>query len=118
MLKEQAVRKGTGPCSRASYLIPLEAGYIQTKSTQAEAIPAPQPAISNADADIQISGRATGTTGFSPAEQDLQAVYLLDNRKALEPLLRGEDVGSVINMLAPEQARCQLVKAVATTTSQ
>ena len=52
----------------------------------------------------KMAARATGTTGFSPAEQDLQAVYLLDNRKALEPLLRGEDVGSVINMLAPEWA--------------
>ena len=52
----------------------------------------------------KLAARATGTTGFSPAEQDLQAVYLLDNRKALEPLLRGEDVGSVINMLAPEWA--------------
>ena len=52
----------------------------------------------------KMAASATGTTGFSPAEQDLQAVYLLDNRKALEPLLRGEDVGSVINMLAPEWA--------------
>ncbi len=52
----------------------------------------------------KMAARATGTTGFTPAEQDLQAVYLLDNRKALEPLLRGEDVGSVINMLAPEWA--------------
>jgi len=51
-----------------------------------------------------MAAKATGTTGFSPEEQDLQAVYLLDNRKALEPLLRGEDVGSVINMLAPEWA--------------
>ena len=52
----------------------------------------------------QMAARATGTRGFTPEEQDLQAVYLLDNRKALEPLLRGEDVGSVINMLAPEWA--------------
>ena len=52
----------------------------------------------------QMAARATGTRGFTPEEQDLQAVYLLDNRRALEPLLRGEDVGSVINMLAPEWA--------------
>lgn len=51
-----------------------------------------------------MAARATGTRGFTPEEQDLQAVYLLDNRQALEPLLRGEDVGSVINMLAPEWA--------------
>ena len=52
----------------------------------------------------QMAAKATGTKGFTPQEQDLQAVYLLDNRRALEPLLRGEDVGSVINMLAPEWA--------------
>jgi len=52
----------------------------------------------------EMAARATGTRGFTPADQDLQAVYLLDNRKALEPLLQGEDVGSVINMLAPEWA--------------
>ena len=52
----------------------------------------------------KMAARATGTRGFTPEEQDLQAVYLLDNRNALEPLLRGEDVGSVINMLAPEWA--------------
>ena len=52
----------------------------------------------------QMAAKATGTSGFSPAEQDLQAVYLIDNRRALEPLLRGENINTVINQLAPEWA--------------
>jgi len=52
----------------------------------------------------QMAAEATGTSGFSPAEQDLQAVYLIDNRRALEPLLRGENINTVINQLAPEWA--------------
>lgn len=52
----------------------------------------------------QMAAKATGTSGFSPAEQDLQAVFLIDNRRALEPLLRGENINTVINQLAPEWA--------------
>jgi len=52
----------------------------------------------------QMAAKATGTSGFSPAEQDLQAVFLIDNRQALDPLLRGENISSVINQLAPEWA--------------
>ena len=52
----------------------------------------------------QMAAKATGTSGFSPAEQDLQAVFLIDNRQALDPLLKGENISSVINKLAPEWA--------------
>ena len=52
----------------------------------------------------QMAAKATGTSGFSPSEQDLQAVFLIDNRQALEPLLRGENINTVINQLAPEWA--------------
>ena len=52
----------------------------------------------------QMAAKATGTSGFSPSEQDLQAVFLIDNRRALEPLLKGENINTVINQLAPEWA--------------
>ena len=52
----------------------------------------------------QMAAKATGTSGFSPSEQDLQAVFLIDNRRALEPLLKGENINKVINQLAPEWA--------------
>lgn len=52
----------------------------------------------------QMAAKATGTSGFSPAEQDLQAVFLIDNRRALDPLLKGGNISSVINQLAPEWA--------------
>ena len=41
---------------------------------------------------------------FKPlSEQDLQAVFLIDNRRALYPLLKGENINTV-NQLVPEWA--------------
>ena len=41
---------------------------------------------------------------LASSEQDLQAVFLIDNRRALEPLIKGENINTVINQLAPEWA--------------
>jgi len=45
-----------------------------------------------------------GLEDFSPGNQDVAALALIDRRKALDPFLQGEKFGSVINMLSPEWA--------------
>ncbi len=45
-----------------------------------------------------------GLKRFGPEEQDLAALRLIDRRGALDPFLRGEKFGTVINKLAPEWA--------------
>lgn len=45
-----------------------------------------------------------GLKGFSPEEQDVAALYLIDRRGALEPHLQGAKFGTVMNKLAPEWA--------------
>jgi muramidase (phage lysozyme) len=46
----------------------------------------------------------TGTTGFTPEDQDLQATYLLDYRGVLDPLLQGQGVRDLFPKMAPEWA--------------
>lgn len=46
------------------------------------------------------ASRALGVSDFSPHTQDLMAVYLLDHRGALEPLLRGD-----LNAVLPGASR-------------
>ena len=48
--------------------------------------------------------RSLGLEDFSPANQDVAALALIDGRGALDPFLAGEKFGRVINMLAPEWA--------------
>lgn len=48
--------------------------------------------------------QSLGLEDFSPANQDVAAVALIDKRGALDPFLGGEKFGRVINMLAPEWA--------------
>ena len=45
-----------------------------------------------------------GLKRFGPEEQDIAALRLIDRRGALDPFLRGEKFGTVINKLAPEWA--------------
>ena len=45
-----------------------------------------------------------GLKSFDPQSQDIAAVGLIDRRGALDPFLRGEKFGTVINKLAPEWA--------------
>lgn len=53
----------------------------------------------------QGTAQALGLPDFSPKSQDLAALYLIDKKRgALEPFLRGEKFGTVINKLAPEWA--------------
>ena len=49
--------------------------------------------------------KALGLPSFDPKSQDLAALYLIDKkRQALDPFLKGEKFGTVINKLAPEWA--------------
>lgn len=50
-----------------------------------------------------IAGKL-GLKTFGPTEQDVGALGLIDRRGALEPFLRGEKFGTVIDKLAPEWA--------------
>lgn len=52
----------------------------------------------------QRTSQALGLNQFDPKSQDLGALYLIDQRGALEPFLKGEKFGTVINKLAPEWA--------------
>ena len=53
----------------------------------------------------QSTSQALGLPSFDPKSQDLAALYLIDKRRgALEPFLKGEKFGTVINKLAPEWA--------------
>lgn len=53
----------------------------------------------------QGTAKTLGLTDFSPKSQDLAALYLIDKKRgALEPFLKGEKFGTVINKLAPEWA--------------
>jgi len=53
----------------------------------------------------QGTAKALGLTQFDPKSQDLAALYLIDKKRgALEPFLKGEKFGTVINKLAPEWA--------------
>lgn len=45
-----------------------------------------------------------GLSSFDPRSQDLGALRLIDRRGALDPFLKGEKFGTVINKLAPEWA--------------
>ena len=45
-----------------------------------------------------------GLKKFGPAEQDVAAIGLIERRGALDPFLRGEKFGKVIDKLAPEWA--------------
>lgn len=50
------------------------------------------------------AAKALGLPDFSPKSQDLGALYLIDRRGGLDPFLKGEKFGTVINKLAPEWA--------------
>ena len=51
----------------------------------------------------QGTAKALGLPGFDPKSQDLAALYLIDKKRgALDPFLKGEKFGTVINKLAPE----------------
>ena len=52
----------------------------------------------------QGAAKALALPDFSPKSQDLGALYLIDRRGALDPFLKGEKFGTVINKLAPEWA--------------
>ena len=53
----------------------------------------------------QGTAKALGLPGFDPKSQDLAALYLIDKKRgALDPFLKGEKFGTVINKLAPEWA--------------
>lgn len=52
----------------------------------------------------QGAAKALGLSDFSPKSQDLGALYLIDRRGGLDPFLKGEKFGTVINKLAPEWA--------------
>lgn len=52
----------------------------------------------------QGAQKALGLSGFDPKSQDLAALHLIERRGALEPFLKGEKFGTVINKLAPEWA--------------
>ena len=53
----------------------------------------------------QGAQKALGLPSFDPKSQDLAALYLIDKkRQALDPFLKGEKFGTVINKLAPEWA--------------
>lgn len=45
-----------------------------------------------------------GLKRFGPEEQDIAAIRLIERRGALDPFLRGEKFGTVIDKLAPEWA--------------
>jgi lysozyme len=53
----------------------------------------------------QGTAKALGLPGFDPKSQDLAALYLIDKKRgALDPFLKGEKFGTVLNKLAPEWA--------------
>lgn len=52
----------------------------------------------------QEAQKALGLPGFDPKSQDLAALYLIERRGALDPFLKGEKFGTVLNKLAPEWA--------------
>jgi len=53
----------------------------------------------------QGTAKALGLTQFDPKSQDLAALYLIDKKRgALDPFLKGEKFGTVLNKLAPEWA--------------
>lgn len=52
----------------------------------------------------QGAKQALGLQSFTPKEQDLAALHLIQQRGALEPFLKGEKFGTIINKLAPEWA--------------
>jgi len=53
----------------------------------------------------QGTAKALGLSEFDPKSQDLAALYLIDKKRgALDPFLKGEKFGTVINKLAPEWA--------------
>jgi len=52
----------------------------------------------------QSAAKALALPDFSPKSQDLGALYLIDRRGALDPFLKGEKFGTIINKLAPEWA--------------
>lgn len=53
----------------------------------------------------QSTAKALGLPGFDPKSQDLAALYLIDKKRgALDPFLKGEKFGTVLNKLAPEWA--------------
>jgi len=53
----------------------------------------------------QGAQKALGLPAFDPKSQDLAALYLIDKKRgALDPFLKGEKFGTVINKLAPEWA--------------
>ena len=53
----------------------------------------------------QGTAKALGLPDFSPKSQDLAALYLIDKKRgALDPFLKGEKFGTVLNKLAPEWA--------------
>jgi muramidase (phage lysozyme) len=53
----------------------------------------------------QGTSKALGLPDFSPKSQDLAALYLIDKKRgALNPFLKGEKFGTVLNKLAPEWA--------------
>lgn len=52
----------------------------------------------------QSAQKALGLSGFDPKSQDLAALHLIERRGALDPFLKGEKFGTVINKLSPEWA--------------
>ena len=53
----------------------------------------------------QGTAKALALSDFSPKSQDLAALYLIDKKRgALDPFLKGEKFGTVLNKLAPEWA--------------
>jgi muramidase (phage lysozyme) len=53
----------------------------------------------------QGTAKELGLPDFSPKSQDLAALYLIDKKRgALDPFLKGEKFGTVLNKLAPEWA--------------
>lgn len=50
------------------------------------------------------ASKALGLKTFTPAEQDVAALYLIQRRGALDPFLKGEKFGNVLSKLAPEWA--------------
>lgn len=52
----------------------------------------------------QSAKQSLGLQDFSPKAQDLAALHLIERRGALDPFLKGEKFGTVMNKLAPEWA--------------
>ena len=52
----------------------------------------------------QGAAKALGLKTFTPKEQDVAALHLIQQRGALDPFLKGEKFGTVISKLAPEWA--------------